>query len=84
MSLLEIWNTFTVFISEKWTWLINANLIEGAKNIALIFLVVVVVIIATRVLETIINAYNKKIVILYKRYPKFMNMSLIVSSRSAY
>ena len=37
------------------------------------------VIIATRVLETIINAYNKKIVILYKRYPKFMNMSLIVT-----
>ena len=75
MSLRDIWNWLKAAVSDLWYWLINADLIEGAKILGVIALAVVGVTVAYTIFGTISMIYTKGLLYLYEKYPVAMRRS---------
>jgi len=75
MSLRDIWNWLKATVSDFWYWFINADLIEGAKMLGVIVLVVVGATAAYTILGTISTKYTKGLSLLYEKYPIVMRRS---------
>lgn len=79
MTLLEIWNNFTSFVSEAWWWLINADLTEGLKNLGVLILVISAYFIISYTLKAALNSYNAKLTLLYEKHPNILSRACSTS-----
>jgi hypothetical protein len=78
MSIKDIWSAAITVISDFWNWLINADLLIGAKDLGIIIIGLLVFGILLIILEKIRTTYNRWLAGLYNRHPTYLNGLVIL------